>query len=328
MVEPALVTIVTPSFNQAPFLRAAIESVLSQEHPAVEYIVLDGGSSDGSIDILKEYDGRLAWASRPDRGQADALAKGFAQARGSILGWLNADDVLLPHALSEAAAYLAGHPDIALVYGNAVFIDAGGRELMPCRQVRPFDLRRLRYGSDYIVQPSAFFRRAAYEAVGGIDRDLHWSMDYDLWLKIADRYGVAHIPRVWSGYRMQDAGKTVTGGMARLAEVEALARRHGLGGLPADFRIEKAALHVKEARRALREGAFSEALSALVAGILAVATSRRALWRCCSWTLWRDTLRNRAALRRARANSRLAPPHPDPLRPAGAEREGPAQAGG
>lgn len=301
MNGPAVVSIVTPSFNQAPFLRAAIESVLSQDYPHIEYIVLDGGSSDGSVDILREHGGRLSWESGADRGQADALAKGFARAKGSILGWLNADDILFPNTLSQAVAYLDSHPAVALVYGDAVYLDADGRELMPCRQVRPFDLRRLRYWSDYIVQPSAFFRRAVYEEVGGIDRDLHWSMDYDLWLKIANRHGVGHVPCVWSGYRVQDAGKTVTGGFARLAEVEALARRHGLGGLPADFRIEKAALHVKQARRALHEGAFPSALAALVAGIITVATSWRAVCRCCSWPLWRDILRNRAALRRARA---------------------------
>jgi glycosyltransferase involved in cell wall biosynthesis len=292
-----LVTIVTPSFNQAPFLRAAIESVLSQSYPHLEYIVLDGGSGDGSVDILREFEGKLLWESRRDRGQADALATGFARARGSVLGWLNADDLLFPNALSEAVAYLESHPDVALVYGDAVFVDVEGRELMPCRQVRPFDLERLRYGSDYIVQPSAFFRRRAYEAIGGIDRGLRWSMDYDLWLKIARRYAVAYVPRTWSAYRLHGAGKTVTGGFARLDEVAAMTRRHGLG-LPADFRIEKAALHVKEARRALAEGHYPQALRAFLAGALTIAGSWRATRRCFSWPLWRDILRNRADLRR------------------------------
>ena len=297
-----LVTIVTPSFNQAPFLRAAVESVLAQDYPHVEYIVVDGGSSDGSVDILKEFAGRLSWESGPDAGQADALAKGFARAKGAILGWLNADDVLFPGALSQAAAYFQANPEVALVYGDAVYLDAAGRPLMPCRHVRPFDLRRLRYWSDYIVQPSAFFRRTAYEEAGGIDRSLHWSMDYDLWLKLAARHRVAYLRRVWSGYRVQDGGKTITGGFARIAEVEAMARRHGLD-LPADFRVEKAALHVKEARQALAAGAPATALVALAAGIGTIASSWRALWRCCSWPLWRDILRNRAALRRARSRA-------------------------
>ncbi|HEX7970412.1 MAG TPA: glycosyltransferase family 2 protein [Stellaceae bacterium] len=296
-----LVTIVTPSYNQAAFLPAAVESVLSQDYPKIEYIVLDAGSTDGSVEFLKRFDGRLSWESGPDRGQADALAKGFARARGSILGWLNADDVLFPRAISEAVARLAADPKLGLVYGDAVYIDTEGNRLMPCRHVRPFDLRRLRYWSDYIVQPSAFFRRSAYEAVGGIDRSLHWSMDYDLWLKLGRDHGVAYMPRLWSGYRMQNAGKTVNGGFARLAEVEALARRHGLGGLPADFRIEKAALHLREARQALASGGAMKAASALLAGVATIVTSWRALLRCCSWPLWRDTLRNRAALRRARA---------------------------
>jgi glycosyltransferase involved in cell wall biosynthesis len=292
-----LVTIVTPSFNQAPFLRAAIESVLTQEYPRVEYIILDGGSSDNSIDILREFDGRVRWQSRPDDGQADALASGFALARGAIFGWLNADDLLHRNALAEAVAFLEAHPEIALVYGDAVFVDAGGNEIMPCRQVRPFDLKRLRYGADYIVQPSAFFRRSAYEAVGGIDRNLHWSMDYDLWLKIAERHGVAYVPRTWSGYRLQPRGKTVGGGFARIEEVAAMTLRHGLA-LPADFRIEKAALHLKQARRALADGHAREAFSALWSGIVAIGCSRRALQRFCSWPLWRDIWYNRAALAR------------------------------
>jgi len=292
-----LVTIVTPSFNQAPFLRAAIESVLAQDYAAVEYLVMDGGSSDGSVDILKEFTGRLTWESGRDAGQADALAKGFARARGTILGWLNADDLLFRGALTQAVEHFQAHPDVALVYGDAVYVDAEGRTLMPARQVRPFDLDRLRYWSDYIVQPSAFFRRTAYEAVGGLDTSLHWALDYDLWLKLGARYRVDYLRRVWSGYRIQGDSKTVTGSFKRIAEVAAMARRHGLG-LPADFRIEKAALHVKEARRALAAGAPGTALAALAAGISTILSSWRALWRCCSWPLWRDILRNRAALRR------------------------------
>jgi glycosyltransferase involved in cell wall biosynthesis len=294
-----LVTIVTPSFNQAPFLRAAVESVLAQDYPAVEYLVMDGGSTDGSVDILKEFTGRLTWESGRDAGQADALAKGFARARGAILGWLNADDLMFPGALTQVAAHLRAHPDVALVYGDAVYVDVEGRALMPARQVRPFDLKRLRYWSDYIVQPSAFFRRAAYEEVGGLDTSLHWALDYDLWLKLGARHRVDYLRRVWSGYRIQGDSKTVTGSFKRIAEVEAMARRHGLG-LPADFRVEKAALHVKEARRALAAGAPRTALAALAAGIATILSSWRALGRCCSWPLWRDILRNRAALRRDR----------------------------
>ena len=294
-----LVTIVTPSFNQAPFLRAAVESVLAQDYPAVEYLVMDGGSTDGSVDILKEFTGRLTWESRRDAGQADALARGFARARGAILGWLNADDLLFPGALAQAVAHLEAHPDVALVYGDAVYVDIEGRPLMPARQVRPFNLNRLRYWSDYIVQPSAFFRRAAYEEVGGLDTSLHWALDYDLWLKLSARHRVDYLRHIWSGYRIQGDSKTVTGSFKRIAEVEVMARRHGLG-LPADFRGEKAALHVKEARRALAAGAPGKALAALAAGIATILSSWRALWRCCSWPLWRDILRNRAALRRGR----------------------------
>ena len=118
-----LVSIVTPSFNQARFIRETIESVLAQDYPRIEYIVVDGGSTDGTIDILRGYDGRLIWSAERDRGQADAINKGFRRARGEILAWLNSDDTYLPGAVSAAVSHLVQHRDCAMVYGDGFLID-------------------------------------------------------------------------------------------------------------------------------------------------------------------------------------------------------------
>jgi glycosyltransferase involved in cell wall biosynthesis len=125
-----LVSIITPSFNQAPYLRRTMESVLRQDYPNLEYIVVDGGSTDGSQAIIKEYEDRLAhWESVPDRGQTDAINKGFARATGKYLAWLNSDDVYQPGAISEATAYLESHPEVGMVYGDCTFIDADDRQI-------------------------------------------------------------------------------------------------------------------------------------------------------------------------------------------------------
>jgi len=120
-----LISIVTPSFNQAPFLRRTIESVLTQDYPHIEYILVDGGSTDGSQAIIEEYAGRVAhWESLPDQGQTDAINKGFARATGKYLAWLNSDDVYQPGAIAEAVDYLEAHPDVGMVYGDCTFINA------------------------------------------------------------------------------------------------------------------------------------------------------------------------------------------------------------
>src|SRR5947208_10566760 len=126
----ALVSIVTPSYNQAAFLEDTIRSVLEQDYEPIEYVVVDGGSTDGSVDIVERYADRLAWwTSEPDDGQAQAINKGFAHTRGQILGYLNSDDTLLPGAVSRLVAALEADPELVCVYGDAVWLDAGGRTM-------------------------------------------------------------------------------------------------------------------------------------------------------------------------------------------------------
>jgi glycosyltransferase involved in cell wall biosynthesis len=221
-----LVTIVTPSFNQARFLRAAIESVLSQDYPAVEYIVMDGGSTDGSAGVAAEYSGRLNWISEKDRGQAHAINKGFQRARGDIVAWLNSDDLLLPGAVRAAVEALERAPGAGGVYGGGVRIDAEGREIGPFEATRDFDLWRLVWLEDYILQPSCFFPRRAVHEVGMLDESLNWTMDWDLLIRLGLRFGLVRVPRDMAAIREYEGTKTSTGGRARLKEIRALLKKH------------------------------------------------------------------------------------------------------
>lgn len=203
------VTIVTPSFNQARYLQATIESVLDQDYPHVEYVIVDGGSTDGSLEIIRDVQDRLAWwASEPDSGQTDAVNKGFARAHGDIFAWLNSDDVYFPDAVGQAVAYLQAHPDVGLVYGDADYIDESGRRIgrFPAAAT---DYRRLRRGYVHIPQQSAFFRARLWRMLGPLDPAFYFAMDYDLWVRIASVSPIRYVRQTWAGFRLHDAAKTV-----------------------------------------------------------------------------------------------------------------------
>ena len=238
MTEWPLVSIVTPSLNQGRFIEDTIRSVLEQRYPRLEYVVVDGGSSDGTLPILQRYGGKLRWVSEPDRGQGAAVNKGLRLTSGDIVGWLNSDDVYEPGAVAAAVDYLGQQPNTAMVYGDATHVDEKNEEIGPCAYVGPFDLDRLVHESDYIVQPAAFFRRSAFEAVGGLDESLHWGMDYDLWLKIARRFRIAYLPRKLARYRQTGQNKTALGRFDRFEEIKRIGLRHGAGGLPATFAVD------------------------------------------------------------------------------------------
>jgi glycosyltransferase involved in cell wall biosynthesis len=183
-MELPLISIVTPSYNQARFIEDTLRSVVSQAYPRTEHIVVDGGSTDGSVDIIRRYAPHLrSWVSEPDRGQSHAINKGLAQAQGEILTWLNSDDTYLPGALDEVGRFFAGHPDVDLVYGDYVYTDVDGR---PMRRRHVFDT--IGYESllyhDYLGQPAVFFRRSLFEKVGPLDESLHYCMDWDLFLRM------------------------------------------------------------------------------------------------------------------------------------------------
>ena len=250
------VSLVTPSYNARPYLRAAIESVLGQDYPHIEYLVMDGGSTDGTLELLKEFGAQLRWESGQDDGQADAIARGFEQTSGAILGWLNADDVLKPGAVRAAVEAFRANSSAALIYGDADFIDASGRTLGPCTVVEPYSRHRLLHYGDYIIQPAAFFTRQAYQAVGGLDKSLHWAMDWDLWIRLSRAYEGVYIEKALASYRWLGSNKTAEGGFDRLNEVEMVARRYGCNGLPAYFRLELARLLAARAKHNLEQRQF------------------------------------------------------------------------
>lgn len=287
----------TPSFNQGRWIEEAIRSVLDQDYPHIEYLVMDGGSSDGTLEVLRRYDGRLSWTSGPDGGQAQALRTGFARTRGEILAWMNADDAYQPGSIMRAVAAFAEHGDAALVFGNAEFMDGDSRPLGPAAQVnRLDDARPLLQLGDCVVQPATFFRRAAYEAVGGLDPALHWTMDYDLWLRLVRFAPALHLDQTLARARCTPTTKTASGGWKRLAEIEQVVRRHGGDRLPAWFALEAAAMHVGDAVGALRRAELGAAGRSL-GGALRRLADRRVLQALASpqvWQIARQRRRNQA----------------------------------
>jgi glycosyltransferase involved in cell wall biosynthesis len=218
-----LISIVTPSLDQAAFIGTTLESVRSQDHPAREHIVMDGGSTDGTLEILQRYEGDITWNSQLDAGQSDAIARGFERSRGDILGWLNADDVLLPGALRRVSDYFEQHADVEAVSGGCHFVDERGEPLLLGRTGYslgvPATFDRLRfYGNEGVWQPATFFRRTAYEAVGGVDTSLHYSMDYDLLLRLARRRPLGVLPYFLACCRLHAGCKSVRCAREQAAE--------------------------------------------------------------------------------------------------------------
>jgi glycosyltransferase involved in cell wall biosynthesis len=209
MPAKPLVSIVTPSFNQAQFLEQTIQSVLGQDYPQIEYLIVDGGSTDGSREIIQRYAPRLSWwVSEADRGQTEAINKGFSHTGGDILAWLNSDDTYLPGAISQAVAYLESHPEAGMVYGDANLIDAGGNLIgkFPARQT---DYRRLQRGYVHIPQQAAFFRASLWKQVGPLDPTFYFAMDYDLWVRLARISELHYHPSLWANFRLHGSGKSV-----------------------------------------------------------------------------------------------------------------------
>jgi len=260
-IDQPLVSIITPSFNHGAFIRDAIDSVLAQDYPQIEYLVVDGGSTDGTLEILRSYGARVRWISEQDAGQADAINKGARMTSGALLAWMNADDRYLPQALSRAVAELRADPRAGFVYGQAGFIDRDGRAIGPCAQVEPFDLDRLVNELDFVVQPATLMRRAAFLAVGGLDAGLRYCLDYDLWIKLALRYPVRYLPTQLAEVRVYPATKTASGGIERLNEIERMISRYGRSRLPGLFYGEMIKASWRTGLRALAAGDWAGAWS-------------------------------------------------------------------
>jgi glycosyltransferase involved in cell wall biosynthesis len=200
-------TVVTPSFNQAEFLEETIHSVLLQHYPNLEYIIMDGGSTDGSVDIIRKYESKLpSWVSEPDRGQSHAINKGWARATGDIIAYLNSDDYYLPGAIHASVRYLIDHPNIDVVYASVIHVDERGREISRVRPLR-FTVPRL-VRSCFIAQPSVFLRRSVYERLGPLNESIHHSFDYEYWLRASAIASFGLLPNVSAGVRYHRTSKS------------------------------------------------------------------------------------------------------------------------
>ncbi len=201
-----LVSIVTPSYNQAAYLEQTVRSVLDQDYPEIEYLVADGGSTDGSVEIIKRYAPRLAWwCSEQDSGQAEAINKGMKRARGEIVAWLNSDDMYLPGAVSAAMRAFAENPQAVMVYGDMRAVDGDNRtiNLLRYRQLTLEDLLCF----EIIGQPAVFMRRAAFEQATGLNPSFHFMLDHQLWIKIAQQGPIVHVDQLWAAARYHPLAK-------------------------------------------------------------------------------------------------------------------------
>lgn len=225
--EWPLITVVTPSFNQARFIEETIRSVLLQGYPRLEYIVMDGGSTDGSADIIRTYDRWIAaWRSERDAGQSDAINKGFRLANGEIIAWLNSDDTFHPGALAQVAQHFVARPAMGMLYGGCDIINEDG-SLYTRYPSRDFDLKILINTWNFIPQPATFFRREAYRAVGEVDVALHYSMDRDLWIRLGRKFEVQRVEEPLANIRYYDDCKTAAISREGRRERLAICRRYG-----------------------------------------------------------------------------------------------------
>jgi hypothetical protein len=230
-----LVTIVTPSYNQGHFIRQTIESVLAQDYPRIEYIVMDGGSTDETAAVVAEYASRVKFVSERDRGQSHAINKGFAMAAGEVVSWINSDDVILPGAVRHAVQRFEANPQIGAVYGEGYLIDRDGAVKCRFPATEKFNLWKLIYASDYVLQQTVYFRRSVFEEIGFIDESLNWGMDWDVLIRIAKRYGLEYIPEYMGCLREYGEAKTFSGGVRRFRELAQIMRRHGAMRYPPGY---------------------------------------------------------------------------------------------
>jgi glycosyltransferase involved in cell wall biosynthesis len=274
--ERPLVSIVTPSYNQARYLEETIESVLAQNYPRLEYLVVDGGSGDGSVGVIERYADRLAWwTSEPDAGQAAALNKGFARARGDVLGWLSSDDTLLPGAVARVVEELERDPETVLVYGEALFVDENGREIFPL-EPRPFDVETMvRTAANHVVQPGSLFRRRALELAGPLDEGAHYLFDFEFALRLARAGGkVARISDRLATYRVHAESKSGGGTLLKAQDYVRFADDFLAGsGLPGE-REGRAAAHLAAGDYFYAARRLGEARRYLVRSLLRRPTRR------------------------------------------------------
>jgi len=234
------ISVITPSLNQGRFIERTIQSVLSQdtgEH-SLEYLVVDGGSEDTTLDMVQRFGPRVRWISEPDRGQADAVNKGLRLTSGEIIGWLNSDDIYAPGALSLIAEVFETRPGVDVVYGDAQLIDADDGPLGDY-YTEPWNPARLAKRC-FLCQPAVFFRRRVAQRFGVLDDRLHYCMDYEYWLRVsAGGAAFTYLPRVLAGSRLHPATKTISAGLVMHDEINTMLQAR-LGKVPDSWLINNA----------------------------------------------------------------------------------------
>jgi glycosyltransferase involved in cell wall biosynthesis len=276
------ITIVTTSYNQGRYLRRNLESVASQKGVDVEHILLDGGSTDETADIIRAHGAHLAfWRSKKDQGQTAALIEGFERARGHILGWINSDDWLWDeHALRRIAETFAARPDAAMVSGDTVLTNQDGLPVMMDIVGRP-SARQMRYNMA-VPQQSTFWRADAYRAVGGIDKDFEYCMDFDLFQRMSQGRTMVRIPHIIAAFRLQPASKTATWGDVFARETALCQSRYGSGLLHE--------ILVKVVNIEIRLGSVAAQLGALFSGRELPCLCNARLEPCRAWARMRHGL--------------------------------------
>ena len=266
-----LVSIITPSYNQASYLEETILSVLNQDYPRIEYVVVDGASTDASVEIIRKYESRFAWwVSEKDRGQADAINKGIARATGDIVAWLNSDDYYLQGAVSAAVRVFEEHPDVVLVYGNMLAVDEDGRTFntLNYKQLTIEDLLCFQI----IGQPAVFMRRFALQKTNGLDSTFHFLLDHLLWIQIAQQGKILHADQTWSAARYhaeaKNRAKAAEFGREAFRILETVARDFHLAPILAKVtRRAHASAHRVDSRYLLDGGQPARAFSAWICAL-------------------------------------------------------------
>lgn len=207
------VSVVTPSFNQGQYIKRTIDSVLTQDYPNIEYIVMDGGSSDETVEILKQYDDKITWVSEKDNGQTHAINKGIERSTGDIIAYLNSDDVYLPGTITKIVTEFTKKSDVDFLYGDFWGIDKNDAILSKVKTI-PFDNNILIYDANFICQPASFYRKRLFNTIGLFDDSLHFLMDYEFFLRAAKRQCKIQLyPDYLSAIRFHDDCKTLSDGV-------------------------------------------------------------------------------------------------------------------
>lgn len=237
------ISIITPSYNQGRFIEKTIKSVISQDIPNLEYIVVDGGSDDNTLDILQRYEDSLTYVSEPDQGQSDAVNKGIKMSTGDIIGWLNSDDIYYPDSIQTILNYFDNHPDVDVVYGKAYHIDENDNIINEYPTMN-WNLKIL-FKFCYLSQPAVFFRKRVVEQYGLLNENLHYCLDYEFWLRLAlNGVGFAYIDKFLAGSRFYPETKTMSQPVKACEEAMTMIKEH-IGYVPQTWFFSYAKAYLK-----------------------------------------------------------------------------------